>query len=435
MVKKVGSKCLAKTLKHPNAKRSTEEFSQCTRFSLPNSRFCDNHQDFNILTDEELLSNTKLCRGCKKHRYYSDMGVSMCENCLKRGNTNREIKREKKVSYPPCIICNSIDGSERVYPDYCNKHKLDGKKKDIESRGFKWCKNIIRGCPDPELTLDYPYDRCDICREKYRSKDQMNINRKEYMYRRSAKDRGFSYNLTFEQCEHLFKGTCFYCGHQSDSGYLNGIDRLDNDIGYTTQNCVTCCSICNYMKRRLKPTIFINMCEHILTYIGRINGTLRPQIFQNFHVNEHHGTIFGIYKYGAKEKKREWSLSFEQFTEIIRQPCYLCGKISIPSGHSNGIDRYDSGIGYTIQNCRPCCGNCNYMKFDSLYDTFISKLLQIYENNHVKELSQESLKEKSDKMSLITENHDQPVQDIMTQEKESVVLIPKQKLKISIKHH
>ena len=31
----------------------------------------------------------------------------------------------------------------------------------------------------------------------------------------------------------------------------NGIDRVDNIKGYDLDNCVTCCSLCNWMKRDL----------------------------------------------------------------------------------------------------------------------------------------------------------------------------------------
>ena len=32
----------------------------------------------------------------------------------------------------------------------------------------------------------------------------------------------------------------------------NGIDRLDSSLGYTKDNIVTCCKICNYAKNKMK---------------------------------------------------------------------------------------------------------------------------------------------------------------------------------------
>ena len=43
----------------------------------------------------------------------------------------------------------------------------------------------------------------------------------------------------------------------------------------------------------------------------------------------------------------------------------------------NGIDRLDSNVCYTVENCRPCCKDCNYMK--GTYDprTFIERAKKI----------------------------------------------------------
>lgn len=75
------------------------------------------------------------------------------------------------------------------------------------------------------------------------------------------------FDLTNEQMEFLFQSNCFYCGinpsytsiysyHKSEgkitpnSCYTyNGIDRVDNTLGYTVSNCVTCCIHCNFAKR------------------------------------------------------------------------------------------------------------------------------------------------------------------------------------------
>lgn len=40
---------------------------------------------------------------------------------------------------------------------------------------------------------------------------------------------------------------CYYC-KMKDKKYLNGIDRLNNSIGYMRNNTVPCCDICNNLK-------------------------------------------------------------------------------------------------------------------------------------------------------------------------------------------
>jgi hypothetical protein len=44
--------------------------------------------------------------------------------------------------------------------------------------------------------------------------------------------------------------------------YHNGIDRVDNDKGYISDNCVPCCWKCNNMKNTMKQKDFIN---HIIS--------------------------------------------------------------------------------------------------------------------------------------------------------------------------
>lgn len=89
-------------------------------------------------------------------------------------------------------------------------------------------------------------------------------------YKAKAKQR----NLVFDLDDNLFKEmiekNCYYCGQapyskfkrkwKNKTYYYNGVDRVDNNIGYTMNNVVTCCKICNYMKRTLSKCEFI---EHI----------------------------------------------------------------------------------------------------------------------------------------------------------------------------
>jgi hypothetical protein len=63
---------------------------------------------------------------------------------------------------------------------------------------------------------------------------------------------------------------CHYCnesviwnkhnGH--DCGHYN-LDRKDNTLGYTKENCVVCCPMCNQMKRSIDYKIFYNFTKPI----------------------------------------------------------------------------------------------------------------------------------------------------------------------------
>ncbi len=66
-------------------------------------------------------------------------------------------------------------------------------------------------------------------------------------FKRQAQRRGIDLDLRQHQFKRLLaQRCCMYCNAPS-----NGIDRVENDLGYTVENCVPCCYMCNFMKGRL----------------------------------------------------------------------------------------------------------------------------------------------------------------------------------------
>lgn len=100
-------------------------------------------------------------------------------------------------------------------------------------------------------------------------------------YRNGAEKRGFSFEFTKEQFGDLTKQDCWYCGAKpvqknrcsgtgkSENFYLyNGIDRVENDKGYTLANSLPCCGRCNKMKMSLSVEDFINQVKKIVLNLG-----------------------------------------------------------------------------------------------------------------------------------------------------------------------
>ncbi len=102
-----------------------------------------------------------------------------------------------------------------------------------------------------------------------------------YMYKKNAKARNLRFNLTKKQFKDLTKQNCFYCGRepsqkihpQRTNGYYvyNGIDRLNNKKGYTTENCVSCCGICNTMKWNMSFNQFYRHIEKVYKTITTVD--------------------------------------------------------------------------------------------------------------------------------------------------------------------
>jgi hypothetical protein len=200
------------------------------------------------------------------------------------------------------------------------------------------------------------------------------------IYIRSARDKNLEFTISSEEYERIVCNTCYYCNITADKGF-NGMDRKDQTQGYTVENCVNCCKMCNYMKKSLNDDVFVKRIEHILSYNQIIkHGKLYPHLFAN-----HNTTNYNSYKYRANNKKNAFEITESQFVEIISKHCYICGKINT-NDHCNGIDRFNNNIGYLFENCRTCCGECNYMKNNYSYDDIFEKFRLIYNHTISKNL-------------------------------------------------
>ncbi len=88
------------------------------------------------------------------------------------------------------------------------------------------------------------------------------------IYKRSAKKRNLEWELSDEEFFELTQSLCYYCGsslsnksgpfHGMNGGYAyNGIDRIDNFVGYISSNVVTCCKKCNGAKSNMPYNDFL----------------------------------------------------------------------------------------------------------------------------------------------------------------------------------
>lgn len=99
----------------------------------------------------------------------------------------------------------------------------------------------------------------------------------------------------------------------------------------------------HYKKNR--ETILQKSKEYRLTQLGSIKYRFRRAI------------------QAAKQREIEFSLTFEQFVEIVNKPCYYCEhKLCNPVIEGSGLDRIDSSKGYEFGNVISCGGRCNLIK-------------------------------------------------------------------------
>lgn len=108
---------------------------------------------------------------------------------------------------------------------------------------------------------------------------QININYSNY--KSKCKSKNWEFNLDKNEFKNLVLNNCYYCNQKPnqfrqdrcknkriiDSSFLmNGIDRLDSNIGYNLQNCVTACEDCNKAKRNLSYEQFLDLIKRIYEF-------------------------------------------------------------------------------------------------------------------------------------------------------------------------
>lgn len=104
-------------------------------------------------------------------------------------------------------------------------------------------------------------------------------------YKRIAKSRNLEFALSEKQIRDLTSQDCFYCGQEpskvkdkngqhifKESVYIyNGIDRIDNSVGYVYDNCVTCCTECNWAKGTRTQEEFLNWIFRLIKHKAELN--------------------------------------------------------------------------------------------------------------------------------------------------------------------
>lgn len=98
-------------------------------------------------------------------------------------------------------------------------------------------------------------------------------------YLKGAKKRELPWKLSRDYFDTLITQECHYCGspgtlkckeYKNGTKYsikLNGVDRVDNGKGYTEDNCVPCCTICNHAKWKLSVEDFKKWAKDLAKHV------------------------------------------------------------------------------------------------------------------------------------------------------------------------
>lgn len=143
--------------------------------------------------------------------------------CLKLISYHHSIKL---CTYPEC-------NSKTDAGNLCNKH---------------YKRNIGRTEKYKKMKRDY-YVKNKKSIVAYRNTRKHILEYRYVQGKNEAKSRNKNFTLTLDEYKIIMTNICHYCDTILTSGF--SLDRKDNNIGYTKNNVVPCCSKCNTFKRDL----------------------------------------------------------------------------------------------------------------------------------------------------------------------------------------
>ena len=141
----------------------------------------------------------------------------------------------------------------RITCPYCGEERIS-RSHDKNSRGCKPC-YTKRQKKEPNMDSTYKLLRTSV--------------------QHGAKRRGYEYKLSFEEYKDIVTKPCYWCGIEPPlknpkgervptlPAPAHGIDRLDNTIGYTYDNCVSSCQTCNVAKNNSSAIEFRSWIERV----------------------------------------------------------------------------------------------------------------------------------------------------------------------------
>ena len=362
-----------------------------------------NHEYEQLIKDNKILCGM-FFRGCNKELSEDDK-KNKFKNCL--DCRNKKSGKKFKCQFKDCNYKITKDEQK-----YCKKHIRQLLRDNASDHNIKYC-DIERGCFNI-ITSDIKCEECKIkernevshditiLRQKYdiQIKDSndsnelylkqeekiINISEMWRSTQRNAYSRGLLFTITENEFEKIIIQPCYYCNFYSKFR-LNGIDRIDNNKGYTINNSITSCKMCNIIKNTQHPIEFLEKVDAIISYIKHNKSNMDTLITKtNSYLSKKDRLIYKEYKYNCKKRNIDVLLTELEYNKLQDGICYLCG-LNNSKNHKNGIDRIDSSIRvYSLENSRTCCGHCNFMKGVFSYNDFIEKCNQIKEHNCNKQI-------------------------------------------------
>jgi hypothetical protein len=206
--------------------------------------------------------------------------------CAGDKNLDFEISQEEfnKIATEPCHYCDIIqergfNGIDRL--DSNAGYVLDNCVSCCKTCNYMKCSlpvDVFLKRIEHILTYNnkingryFPEEFCDT--------DAASYNR----YKTRANNKSLPFDLTKDEYDSIVTSQCYLCGRKSYEKHKNGIDRIDNNLGYIMSNVKPCCGSCNYIKKDMELTELFNKmteiflkCKIKVETVTIVNKTCKP---------------------------------------------------------------------------------------------------------------------------------------------------------------
>jgi hypothetical protein len=340
----------------------------------------------NAAKTEQEDPQTRFCKNCEKTKPLDEFVgaknkgyVKSCKDCREtwiRNDKNRDREHRNALARDAAKKPENIATKKAWEAANSEVREKIGKK----SRAKRAAKDIDGYLQHNANVMKNWRDRNPEKMEEANRKRRESIEAHFKIYQRSARLKKLEFTFSEEEFKELVVQPCYYCNTTDEKGF-DGIDRMNQLVGYIQSNGVSCCAMCNWLKGSLDSATFIKRTQHIHSFTKNTENPQKyPECFPDAKC-----VSYASYRSRAEKKELEFALSKDDYKTITNQDCYLCGKESTDT-NTNGIDRVDNAVGYTIANCKACCKECNHMKNSYSLEDLLAKIDTIQNTWSNKEL-------------------------------------------------
>jgi hypothetical protein len=187
-------------------------------------------------------------------------------NCtLNRRQFELSLEQFETIVTTPCFYCNIIQEK-----GFNGIDRMDQKQGYVIENCVSCCKlcNFMKGALDNITFLqrvEHILKRNTmITGGSYYPDAFQNHQSGSYSeYKKRAEQKGLAFELTIEDFDKLILENCYICGKKTDENHTNGVDRFDNEQGYTFHNSNACCGECNCMKKEIDYDVLLAQFKKI----------------------------------------------------------------------------------------------------------------------------------------------------------------------------